>query len=520
MRNAYLVRLPMGTGKTRLVLRKILNGAGKHGAAWNRRLQRTLIVGPNHYVHRGWWRELLLLGRERGLVSGLHEEDIRDMSLAKLRRTLAAHGIASPAYRTYRMLARQRVGHWHYVVLDEWHRITWKLVRHCVTGMTNRAPRPWFVGGRGIAKDLFFVSATPVNPVLEDDEEVQESAVDETSFQERVRDAIVRAAHVLQGFTGRRAALGDRFFDVVAGLRVKELTGGKLRWVLPKPILGGGGGPTSAEMELVRACVRDDVEWAREYARMVGLVRTTWDRHARVHRLSRSLAGRRKSFGKAYATVDVVRDGRGRPPAWKYLREEHPRCARLLDVLRREEVIAETENGTALTKRAKALIFCTHRGVALGLVEMLNQILGHHAADTNIDAIDVDAVTRGFNKRTSTPHILVATDVLSEGIDLHWACKLLVHYELPWSPLRLFQRIGRLTGRKGKVGFNRNVRVAHILVPGSVEEERVNRLIRRIDFLGEQALWPTRKPTAVLAQALVGGGPSLHLSEATSRSDG
>ena len=74
---------------------------------------------------------------------------------------------------------------------------------------------------------------------------------------------------------------------------------------------------------------------------------------------------------------------------------------------------------------------------------------------------------------------------------MHWACKLLVQYELAWSPLRLFQRIGRLTRRKGKVGYNRNVRVAHVVVPGSVEEERVNRLLRRIEFLAEQGLWPT-----------------------------
>jgi hypothetical protein len=89
-----------------------------------------------------------------------------------------------------------------------------------------------------------------------------------------------------------------------------------------------------------------------------------------------------------------------------------------------------------------------------------------------------------------------------------------LRYERPWSPLRLFQRVGRLTRRKGKIGFNSNVRVAHVIIPGSVEEERVNRLLRRIQFLADEQLWPTSSAPEKLARALLGSGPSLHLAEA------
>jgi superfamily II DNA/RNA helicase len=126
---------------------------------------------------------------------------------------------------------------------------------------------------------------------------------------------------------------------------------------------------------------------------------------------------------------------------------------------------------------------------------------------------NLDYLVNGFNSPKCPPYILVASDVLSEGVDLQYACKLLIHYELPWSPLRLFQRVGRLTRRKGRLGFNRNVRVAHVIIPGSVEEERVNRLTRRISFLSEQNLWPSQKPPLDLATALFGSGPSLHLEE-------
>ncbi len=42
------------------------------------------------------------------------------------------------------------------------------------------------------------------------------------------------------------------------------------------------------------------------------------------------------------------------------------------------------------------------------------------------------------------PDVLVATDKLSEGIDLHHCCRHLVHYELSPSPMRIIQRRGRL----------------------------------------------------------------------------
>jgi ERCC4-related helicase len=42
------------------------------------------------------------------------------------------------------------------------------------------------------------------------------------------------------------------------------------------------------------------------------------------------------------------------------------------------------------------------------------------------------------------PDVLIATDSLSEGIDLHRYCRHLIHYELDASPIRTVQRNGRL----------------------------------------------------------------------------
>lgn len=57
------------------------------------------------------------------------------------------------------------------------------------------------------------------------------------------------------------------------------------------------------------------------------------------------------------------------------------------------------------------------------------------------------------------------------------------------------------------------MKVAHVIIPGSVEEERVNRLIRRIEFLAMENLWPAGYKTSRIVSGLIGSGPSLHYKE-------
>jgi superfamily II DNA or RNA helicase len=60
------------------------------------------------------------------------------------------------------------------------------------------------------------------------------------------------------------------------------------------------------------------------------------------------------------------------------------------------------------------------------------------------------AVQRAFN---AGGRLLLATDAACEGLNLHARCRLVVHYELPWTPCRLEQRTGRVDrlGQRSRV---------------------------------------------------------------------
>jgi len=62
--------------------------------------------------------------------------------------------------------------------------------------------------------------------------------------------------------------------------------------------------------------------------------------------------------------------------------------------------------------------------------------------------------------------VLVATDTAGEGLNLHRRCRLVINLELPWNPLRLEQRVGRVD----RLGQQRRVHAVHLLHRGTVED--------------------------------------------------
>ena len=116
--------------------------------------------------------------------------------------------------------------------------------------------------------------------------------------------------------------------------------------------------------------------------------------------------------------------------------------------------------------REPAIVFTEYRDT-LERLAAVAAAAGHgvrllHGA---LSASDRSRVQREFNNGGG---ILLATDAASEGLNLHTCCRVVIHYELPWSPARLEQR----TGRVDRIGQRRAVHDI-LLVAGSTAERLV-----------------------------------------------
>ena len=101
--------------------------------------------------------------------------------------------------------------------------------------------------------------------------------------------------------------------------------------------------------------------------------------------------------------------------------------------------------------------------------------------------VSKERVKREFTDPDGNLSILVCTDSASEGLNLQ-TCDALINYDLPWNPMKVEQRIGRIDriGQK-----NEEVLVWNYVYDETVEEDIYERLGERINLF-EQAVGPLR----------------------------
>lgn len=98
-----------------------------------------------------------------------------------------------------------------------------------------------------------------------------------------------------------------------------------------------------------------------------------------------------------------------------------------------------------------------------------------------IDSKKRQLLKERFNNEESNLKILLATDAASEGINLQNGCRYIIHYDIPWNPMRMEQRNGRID----RHGQRRDIYIYHFTSEEDSDMAFLNRVASKIDQVRE-----------------------------------
>lgn len=171
--------------------------------------------------------------------------------------------------------------------------------------------------------------------------------------------------------------------------------------------------------------------------------------------------------------------------------QQERKIERLVDFIERE-----------LPSNEPVLLFTEYKATQALVVDALHAKFGHGCCafingDERLEEINKADGSRGpkswsrdvaadaFNQ--GTIRFLVSTEAAGEGIDLQERCATLVHVDMPWNPMRLHQRVGRLS----RYGQKRPVQVFILRNPETVEAriwDLLNAKLERIQRALDEAM--------------------------------
>ena len=125
----------------------------------------------------------------------------------------------------------------------------------------------------------------------------------------------------------------------------------------------------------------------------------------------------------------------------------------------------------------KVLVFTQFRDTQAMLQELIaGEGWSAHLFHGGLNVVEKDRAVERFRNGTG-PQVLICTEAGGEGRNLQFA-HLLVSYDLPWNPMRVEQRIGRVD----RVGQEHPVLVFNFHVRGSIESRILEVLDQRINL--------------------------------------
>lgn len=127
----------------------------------------------------------------------------------------------------------------------------------------------------------------------------------------------------------------------------------------------------------------------------------------------------------------------------------------------------------------KVLIFTQSRDTQDFLAQQIGAPWTVHVFHGQLDPLEKDAAVTKFREGRGA-HVLISTEAGGEGRNFQF-CHNLVNYDLPWNPMKIEQRIGRLD----RIGQKHPVKIFNFSLLGTIEERVLDVLTRRIRVFEE-----------------------------------
>lgn len=159
--------------------------------------------------------------------------------------------------------------------------------------------------------------------------------------------------------------------------------------------------------------------------------------------------------------------------------ESETKIEKILDILENEYADRSVLIFTEYKATQSLLMSALNHRFGDGCVTFINgenraeEVLDHTGRVTTVTEKRERAAER-FNQ--GQVRFLIATEAGGEGIDLQERCYSLIHADLPWNPMRLHQRVGRLN----RYGQTRQVEVFTLRNPDTVEARIWDKLNHKI----------------------------------------
>ena len=131
----------------------------------------------------------------------------------------------------------------------------------------------------------------------------------------------------------------------------------------------------------------------------------------------------------------------------------------------------------AISGDERLLVFTEYRATQDYLARELRQRFGDGSVSLINGGMKWEEREEAIAHFEDEGKFLISTEAGGEGLNLHRRCHIMVNYDLPWNPMRLVQRIGRLY----RYGQQHNVVVLNMHAPQTVDAEIMNLMYSRID---------------------------------------